>query len=316
MTEIDPVVRGSRRGKAWTRVGRGLHRSAAWNPRHADLRAWQRLLPESACFTHLTAARLHGFALPPVPEDLPTFVSMRTVDDRPRRPELRVFRHPHEVPQRTCSGLRIATPAEALLVAARDLRLLDMVVLCDSALHLGACSLDELCAAAKGRRWGAAVLRRTIPFVEARAESPWESVLRMFHAACEVPVVPQFEVLDASGRFVARGDLRVEGTQQIHEYDGEVHRDRRTHHADLTRDRRILDAGWQRRGYTSRDLLTRAHVMLREADAALGRPHDPARLEAWYALLRASLFSRLGQDRLRERWRLPRAEPAPGPLEP
>jgi hypothetical protein len=121
---------------------------------------------------------------------------------------------------------------------------------------------------------------------------------------------------DLSLRRVARGDLRVEGTRQIHEYDGEVHRDRRTHHADLARDRRILDAGWQRRGYTSRDLLTRAHVMLREADAALGRPHDPARLEAWYALLRTSLFSPLGQDRLRERWRLPRADPSSGPPEP
>lgn len=35
--------------------------------------------------------------------------------------------------------------------------------------------------------------------------------------------------------------------------------------------------------------------MLREADAALGRAHDSQRLEAWYAVLRESLFSATGR---------------------
>lgn len=57
-----------------------------------------------------------------------------------------------------------------------------------------------------------------------------------------------------------------------------------------------------RHGYVADDVLHKAVRILREADLGLGRPHDPARIRAWHALLRQSLFTPAGQTLLRQRW--------------
>jgi hypothetical protein len=192
-----------------------------------------------------------------------------------------------------------------LLACARDLALLDLVVLIDSALRHGHCRTDDLTHAPSQRRRGGPALRRALSHADGRAESVWESVLRLFHVTCEVAVEPQHEVRTPDGRFVARGDLWLRGTTVLHVYDGGVHRDPRQHRRDLARERALGGAGWTRRGYTAGDLLGRAHVMLREVDSSLGRTHDPRRLDAWRALLRESSFSAGGRARLRRRWGLP-----------
>jgi len=255
------------------------------------------MLPDAARFTHLTAAEAHGLWLPPVPEGLPTIVAMPKTEARPKRPELRVLRSA-SVDGVTVDGLRLASVPETLLACARHLGLLDLVVLIDSARRRGDCSLGDLAAFAGSKRWGAPALQRALPFSDPRAESPWESLLRMFHVLCGIPVEPQREVYDDEGRFVARGDLWLCGTRTLHEYDGAVHRDRRTHVKDLARERGLANSGWVRRGYTSGDLLGRSQVILREADAALGRPHDPRRLDPWLDALRESLFSSSARARL------------------
>ena len=50
------------------------------------------------------------------------------------------------------NGIRLASAAETLLAAARDLGLLDIVILGDAALHLRDCTIEELQAAAAQRR--------------------------------------------------------------------------------------------------------------------------------------------------------------------
>lgn len=309
------VVVGRRRGPRWHRVAHGVHRSVGARPdgdggqatrgraeRLADLRAWQEVLPPSGCFTHLTAAEVHGLWLPPLPARLPVFASLPAGSDRPRRPGLRISRLSVATEPEVVAGVRVAPVPELLLACARDLGMLDLVVLADSALRTGGCSPGEVLAVAGPGRRGAPALRAALRHVDARAESPWESVLRMFHVLCDAPVEPQVEVYDGRGVFVARGDLHLVGTRILHEYDGAVHRERRTHVRDLERDRALVNSGWVRRGYTSADLLGHAHVMLREVDAALGRPHDPARLEPWRQALRESLFSPSGRARLCARW--------------
>ena len=104
---------------------------------------------------------------------------------------------------------------------------------------------------------GAAQQRRFHPshgaalrHADARSESAWESVLRMLHVACDVPVEPEHELYDASGMFVARGDLWIVGTRTLHEYDGAGHRERHQHRRDLRRERGIGHLGWTRRCYT------------------------------------------------------------------
>lgn len=311
MTHLEPsdgpaAHLGRSPGRGWVRLGRGVHRALAADESDddafvADLRAWQLALPATASFTHLTAARLLGLWLPPLPEDLPLFVAMDRRAPRPERGELRVASHAEAPTYRLVNGVRSATPTEAVLASARDLALLDLVVLIDSALKLKLCTHDELCTVAAQRRRGAPAMRRALTWCDGRSESAWESLLRILHITCGVDVEPQHEVFDAAGLFVARGDLWLRGTTMLHEYDGGEHLKRRRQRTDLRRGRRLSHTRWERRGYTSQDVLHQGVGILRDADAALGRPHDPRRIRTWHDLLRESLFSPAGTARFAAR---------------
>jgi hypothetical protein len=52
------------------------------------------------------------------------------------------------------------------------------------------------------------------------------------------------------------------------------------------------------------DVLFGGSSILRDADRALGRPHEPERIAAWHELLRDSLFSATGRHRLVRRLKL------------
>lgn len=128
-----------------------------------------------------------------------------------------MVRHTHEFAVQRVQGVPVLPPTDVLLAAARDVALLDLVVLVDAALHFGHVTSAELVAATRMRRYGAP----------------------------DVPVEPQFVVTDR-GRFVARGDIRVGAAQALLEYDGGVHRDPVQHAADLEREARLTRAGWRR----------------------------------------------------------------------
>lgn len=270
-----------------------------------DLAAWLLVLPESAVFTGLTAALIHGWWVPPLPVDLPVFVSIDVADNRPRRDGLRVSRLVDVPRAQLVDGIALAPPAEVLLACARELMLLDLVVLVDAALHLGTVTLEDLHEVMSRRRYGVPLLRRAVELADGRSESAWETLLRLLHVICDVPVEPQYVLLDEDGGFVARGDLRIVGTRTLHEYDGGEHRKKRRQRHDLARERRIGHVVWTRRGYTDVEVLHQAAMILRDADHSLGRPHRPERVRAWYALLAESLFSPSGMTEARHRWGLP-----------
>jgi len=300
------AVRGRRRGPGWRSVAHGLHVPADAEPA-AQLRAWQLLLPAHGCFTHLTGAEIRGWWLPPVPDGLPVFVALKPGDVRPDRDGIRSLRTEGTGKHDTVDGMRVARPTEILLACARDLGLLDLVVLIDAALHAGDVTRDELVAAAGARRRGAPALRRAIAWAHPRSESAWETALRVCHRVCGIEVEPQHEVFNEHGALVARGDLWLVGTTTFHEYDGEDHLQRRRQVKDLRRIRRLDGESWSRRGYTSEDLITRPIGILRDADRTIGRPHDPERIKAWYDLLRASCFTPAGRQRLLQRLGLEKA---------
>jgi very-short-patch-repair endonuclease len=204
----------------------------------------------------------------------------------------------------------MAPPTDVLLACARHLGLLDVVVLLDGALRSGEITRSQLAGTLATRRFGVRRLRAAAALADPRAESPYESLLRVLHVACEAHVVPQFK-LWSGGRFVARGDLRLTRHRVFHEYDGADHREKDQQREDLGRDRAISAVGWVRRGYTDRELFRRPVTILRDIDMTLGRPHDPGRLDAWYSLLRESCFTAAGRQRLLERLGL--AEPASRP---
>jgi hypothetical protein len=247
----------------------------------------------------VTAARIRGWWLPPLPAGLPEFAAQNN-RNRPRRPELRIIRTTPEPRVAWVRGLPIVSPSDVLLAMARHLGLLDVIVTLDAALHLGDVTRDDLAQACAARRHGVRRLRQAVPLADGRAESPFESLLRLLHLVCDIGVAPQHE-LWVDGRMVARGDVRLLGSRTFHEYDGADHRDRAQHRSDLRRDRDIGAAGWTRRGYTDVEVLRRPIQILRDADRDLGREHDPARLDAWYALLRESCFTPAGQDTLLRR---------------
>jgi hypothetical protein len=238
-----------------------------------------------------------------LPDRLPLFVASARAD-RIDRVGLAVCRHDVLPSWELVQGVRVSPPAETLLACARDLGLLDVVVLGDAAAHAGHVSRVELLAAARQRRRGAPLLRRAIPLMDGRAESIYEGLLRMLHEVCRVPVEPQYVVRDPAGDVVARADLRIIGTNRLPEYDGEDHLHRFRQRRDLRRAGRIADAGFERRGYTMEDVLFGGSSILRDADRALGRPHEPERIAAWHELLRDSLFSATGRHRLVRRLKL------------
>ncbi len=298
-------VRGHVRRRDYVQLSHGLHlpREAAADET-ARLTAWSLVLPPTGCFTGVTAAGAYGWPLPVLPAETPVFAAVHRDEGRPRRAGLRVVRQSVPPARQRYAGLPLAVPEEVLLVAARDLGHVDLCLLVDGACHRRSTTPDRLRAACAGRTGGPA-LARALGHADARAESAWETILRLFHTACEVPVEPQHELRRPDGRFVARGDLWLVGTTVLHEYDGGVHREKQQHRTDLARDRGIGGIGWTRRGYTARDILHQPLQILREADDALGREHDPGRLEGWFELLRASTLSPSGMARLRRRWKLP-----------
>ena len=302
MTDPLGAVRGRRRGPAWCRVSYGLHRPAGDGPgRLEDLAAWQLVLPPSGRFTHVTAAELHGWWLPPLPDDLPVFAAMSADESRPQRRELVVSRHSHLTTSTTLCGLRVDPPTDVLVACARHLRLLDMVVLVDAALQHRSCMLEDVRSAAASRRRGAPMLRQALAHADGRSESAWETLLRMLHVSCGIEVEPQFLLLDEEGALAARADLRLRGTTALHEYDGEHHLSRPRQRKDLARARRIGNQTWLRRGYTSSDVLHQAVGVLRDADLSLGREHRPERIRAWHELLADSCFTPSGRSRLLRR---------------
>ena len=288
-------------GPGWTPVTYGAHvRTDLANDFPARLRAWQLVLPFWSSFTGLTAALLRGWWVPPLPEHLPLFVASGRAN-RIDRAGLAVCRHDVLPSWELVDGVRVMPPAEALLACARDLGLLDVVALGDAALHAGDVTRAQLVAVSRQRRRGSPLLRRAIPWMDGRPESIYEVLLRMLHRICDVAVEPQYVVVDEAGDPVARADLRILGTNRLPEYDGSDHLQRRQQRRDLRRVGRISDAGFERRGYTKEDVLFGGLSILRDADRALGRPHEPTRIEAWHDLLRDSLFSGAGQHRLMRR---------------
>ena len=300
------LSRGALRGPGWHRTSYGLYLVA--DPSEPTLRercgALLQVLPPGSAFSELTAASLHGWHLPPVPDSLPICVAVPP-RSQPRRRGLRARRLKlRSADTDTIDGLRVTSPARTLTDLASSLALIDMVVLGDSALHTESCDLDTLGRAPVPRR-GSARWRRATTLLDGRSESPWETLLRLVHVLSGLTQVePQVVLRDEQGMFVGRGDLWLVGTHRLHEFDGGTHRERDQHDRDLARERRCARAGFERFGYTARDVLTRPAQIIRDAEAAFGLEPDPTRLRPWLAEIRQSLFTPSGQQEFRSRWRI------------
>ena len=121
-------------------------------------------------------------------------------------------------------GVLLTSPARTIVDLARMLPFEQAVVVGDAALRFG---LDrhELSTAldSANRRPGVAAARRAVAFLDGRSESVGESRSRALLHQQGVPTPqPQLQVLDDSGRFVARCDFGWPQQRLIGEFDGRV----------------------------------------------------------------------------------------------
>lgn len=302
----DVPIRGQMRRRGFRRVAHGLFLphahgltpQAEWR---RDLRAWLEVLPEGSVFTGLTAARLLGWDLPKLPEQVPVFAATQSTR-RPRRPGLICSRLVRTARRGAVRGLPVDSAEEVLLRCARDLGRLDLRILLESARRVGHVHAADMEALLVSGRPGVRLLRSVWESSTGRSDSAGESVLQEFHDALEISYVAQKELYDEQGQLVAKADLWIVGTDRLHEYDGGVHRDPKVHRNDLRRERGLGRAHHARRGFSLDDLLNHALVTMQEIDRDLGRPSRLRRYRSWQATVDQSLYSHAGRERVMNRW--------------
>lgn len=305
-TDADVPFRGEIRLVSQRRVshGLGVRKRDDLTPDqefHRDLEAYLLVLPPGAAFTHLTGAQLLGWQLPNLPEQVPVFAVVAGSGPRPRRPGLICSRRVHEPEPVYCDGLPVDRTEEILLRAARELGLLDLMVLLESALRLGHIDHDRMNELLASRRPGVRMLREAWRRATGKSESAGETVLQSFHRVMDVPFEPQAVLCDDDGVVIGRADLLVLGTLFVHEYDGAHHRRKEQQKVDLRRERGLAGSSYIRKGFTLDDLLNHPVVVMHEIDKALGRPHSLRRLRRWRQLVDNSMYSEAGRERMMNR---------------
>lgn len=301
------AIRGQVRTPGYERLSHGLYQPE--RPELSVGQSWLRelsalllVLPDDAVFTHLTGARLLNWQLPNTPANVPVFAAVRG-ERRPRRHGLITSRLRNPSASGNAQGLPVEEPEEILLRAARDLGVLDLVIMLDSALRQGHIDAARLAEIETSRRPGCVRLRRAHALADGRAQSAGESLLRVFHEVMEVPVTPQVSIYDNEAHLIGMVDLLVDGTYRAHEYDGAVHRDRKAHAVDLRRERGWANSPYTRCGYTLDDLLNHPVVVMHELDRLMARPHSLRRIQRWRAMVDESLFGERGRKRVMNRWK-------------
>ncbi|MDQ6527324.1 hypothetical protein RB608_27160 [Nocardioides sp. LHD-245] len=122
------------------------------------------------------------------------------------------------------NGLRVTSPLRTTWDLGRHRYVERSLAAMDQMLRLGVFSKDELVAGVprfRGMRW-VRTLRVMSGYVDGRAESPPESILRLRWMQAHLPTpVPQLEVYDDLGEFLARLDVGNAELCFAAEYDGD-----------------------------------------------------------------------------------------------
>lgn len=143
-------------------------------------------------------------------------------------------------------GLRVVRPPLIWSQLAAALDLIDLVVLGDACLGSGLATTTQLQAMADLERHGRGVrrMRRALPLLDSRAESPMESHVRVLMVLAGLPAPDVNRDVVENGQWLARPDLSYPRPRIAIEYEGDQHRtDRRQWRSDKRRRRLLEDAG-------------------------------------------------------------------------
>ncbi len=295
---------GPLRRVEWQRLSRGLYVPRVEHTLVETAAAVALVLPRDSGFGHLTSAALREWW---APNRLPPHVLLATTRSGVHVQRTGLYVRRSRVAEfEDVGGLRCVTAAHTLVELARDLTLVDLVPIVDCALRSGV-TAEQIQAAVTRRCRGAATLRRALALADNRSESWWESILRLQHVLTGLGPVECQPDIRADGRFVARADLHLVGTNRYPECDGGEHRSRDRHAQDLRRDKAMARLGLERYGYTTAELAWRPDLVIRDAEDARGLPHDDRRMQIWWRAARLSTLTGSGRARLAgrlERYRL------------
>jgi hypothetical protein len=170
-------------------------------------------------------------------------------NNRHRLPGLKIWGdrwEPDEV--QFIAGVPVTTPERTALDLASWYRLDTAVPAVDAlarATELKVADVELLAHRYIGRR-GIERVRRALDLVDAGAESPRETLLRLMVIRAGLPrPQTQIAVYDEDGLFVARLDMGWDDIRVAAEYDGDHHRtDRRQFASDIKRLEKLERMGW------------------------------------------------------------------------
>lgn len=224
----DEIRRLSRSGSL-TPVRRGAYVASGEAPDRttAHRRLVEATVAQSgpgAVVSHASAAVLHGLPVPYADLSRAHLTKNREGGGRARR-WVRVHGAPLlEEEVTTVDDIAVTTLARTFVDVARTLPTRTSVAAGDAILRSGA-SVDVLHEAierAAGRH-GIAVARRALKLLDARAESPGESVSRVLLTERGLPAPePQLVIRNGQGEFVARVDFAWPALGVVGEFDGRL----------------------------------------------------------------------------------------------
>ena len=172
----------------------------------------------------------------------------------------------------TLFNIPLTTPVRTAFDLGRRPRRVDALIALDSMCHHRLIRLPELARYAGERpRWpGVPGLRTLLGLVDARAESPMETRLRLLlHDAGGPAPIPQYEVRNDDGRFVARVDLAYPQWRIALEYEGDHHRERAQFRRDVARSNALRRAGWLVLRFTADDVLRHPQLLVEHVLSAI-----------------------------------------------
>ncbi|MDQ5972971.1 MAG: hypothetical protein QG661_180 [Actinomycetota bacterium] len=207
------------------------------------------LLPrDGAVFCGASAATLLGLPIPIRLEDGPVWLMVPEGAPRARREGVRA-RQADIVPEERVEveGLPCTSPARTFVDLAAHLSIADLAAVGDAAMRLWAVTPGELQRVIRRRlRYTGKVKARYVaPLLDAGAESPQESRLRMIMLGDGLPAPSvNLVIRDDAGQFLARCDLGYEEWRIAIEYDGEVHGLEEQRRYDATRRTLLRSHDW------------------------------------------------------------------------
>lgn len=244
------------RGRAYVRLFRDVYVNSADPVDHrVRIEGAALLLPGSAVIGGRSALCLSGIHEvvehdPPVEVVVPPGVRFGPIRGLRVRTAMLAA---HEVAQ---GSIPRTTPMRACSDIAREPDLIEAVVALDIALARGRVTAKALVEAADQLDAvpGARRAQLATGLADGRAESPQETRLRVTLVLADLRPVPQYQVMDGTGGFVARVDLAFVAQRIAVEYEGSWHWEP----GQLRRDRQRLDrltaAGWRVIHVTAQDL--------------------------------------------------------------